>query len=354
MNRFFGAACALSLSASGALAGGIDRSGQFIGFLFENGGESGGHVQFSAGHVDPSAVSAGVNDPLGSYSPFSFAFKQNVNDKLSFGMIADQPFGARVAYTNSALAGGAATVDSEALTFLARYKLGNGFSIHGGLRAQQSSGTITTRFGAIPARLSGSASWAVAPVIGVAYERPDIAMSIALTYSGALTNNFTGTENFTPTTWQIKWPESLNLEFQTGIAANTLVFGSIRHVRWAGLNLTTAGAGAGLGGIPRTYVNFTGNTTTYSLGVGRKFNETWSGAVTFGYEAPGTRPTTTALAPTTGTSSVGVGVTYTSGNAKLTAGVTYAKLGNQTFAGGAFNWNDNKAIGAGLRLGFDF
>lgn len=354
MKRVLTTAAALSLGATAATAGGIDRSGQFLGFLFEEGGDTGGYVQFSFGSVSPSADSAGMNDPLGAYQPYSVAFKQRVNENFSFGLIMDEPFGADVSYTAGPFAGGGATVDTTAITALGRYEFGNGFSVHGGVRMQRASGQIVTRFGATPAQLVAGSDFQAAPVIGVAYERPEIALRVALTYNGAVTNKLDGTENGAPTSFDVKWPESWNLEFQTGIAQDTLLFGSIRYAAWDGFNVTTTGVAPLLGAGPRTYVNFTGNTTTYSLGVGRRINENWAAAVTLGFEEAGNRPTTTPLAPTTGSTSIGLGVTYTQGNTKVTGGITYAKLGDQTLPAAGANWNDNEAIGAGIRVGISF
>ena len=50
MKNVFATASILALDASGALAGGIDRSGQDIGILFENGG----CIELTFGVVMPS------------------------------------------------------------------------------------------------------------------------------------------------------------------------------------------------------------------------------------------------------------------------------------------------------------
>ncbi|MFZ1469482.1 MAG: hypothetical protein WAT09_10970 [Paracoccaceae bacterium] len=119
---------------------------------------------------------------------------------------------------------------------------------------------------------------------------------------------------------------------------------SIRHVKWDGFNLTTPGL---------VYATFVDDTTTYSLGVGRKFNDNWSGAVILGYESAGTKPTSTALQPYTGSQSIGLAVTYTMDNVKITGGVTYAKLGDQ-FLGGPISWSGGDALAAGIRVGISF
>ena len=77
-------------------------------------------------------------------------------------------------------------------------------------------------------------------------------------------------------------PSSFNLDFQTGVAANTLLFGTIRSVKWTQTELAPAvyKTKAGI-----SLKKFTSDTITYSLGLGRKFSDEWSGAVTYGTEA---------------------------------------------------------------------
>ena len=52
MKNLITAASILTLSATGALAGGLDRSGQGIGIIFEEGG----FVELSYGNVSPSVT----------------------------------------------------------------------------------------------------------------------------------------------------------------------------------------------------------------------------------------------------------------------------------------------------------
>lgn len=337
-----GASTALVLGTLSAQAGGIDRSGQFMSPIFEKTGASGSHVQLSYGSISPETTSSFGGNPLLDYDQVGFAYKYRFSDSFSFSVIYDQPYGAAVQYpAGFPFAGAFATVESEALTFIGRHETGNGFSVHGGIRAQKLSGTIQTT-----QRLTASSDYDLGFVVGAAYEVPDIALRVAVTYSSEIDNELSGTE-FAPapsaTAFTVTTPENLNIEFQTGIAEDTLLFGSIRHVRWDGFNLTTS---------TLTYASFTGNTTTYSLGVGRKFDENWSAAVSLGYEAAGTRPTTTALAPYTGSKSITVGGTYTQDSFKVTGGVTYAELGD-TFLG-PFSWNGGKAVGVGIRVGYSF
>ena len=82
-------------------------------------------------------------------------------------------------------------------------------------------------------------------MLGGAYERPDIALRIALTYNSTIETNHTtvetvggGVVSTAPT--EIETPESVNLDFQTGIAADTLLFGGIRWVNWTDFEISPA------------------------------------------------------------------------------------------------------------------
>lgn len=342
MNSVMKAAGVLAVVASSATAGGIDRSGQGISIIFEEGS----YAELSFGRVNTSVTAglAGISDATPGYNQLGFGIKRDLSENLSFALIYDQPFGAHVRYTDGPFFPGFAEIESHALTGVLRYNFGNGFSVHGGVRAQQVEGSIASS----PGLLTASSDWNFGGLVGVAYEKPEIALRVALTYNSAITNDLDGTHFtgvFNPVSFGVEFPESINLDFQTGINQNTLLFGSIRWVAWDGFNLTTP-----LG--PTEWVSFSENTTTYSLGVGRRFNDMWSGAITLGYEAPGTRPGTTALAPTTGRTSIGIGGTYTNGNMKVTGGVTYIMVGDQTVFGAPFTENDG--WGAGVKVGFSF
>jgi long-chain fatty acid transport protein len=351
-----------TLLASTALAGGIDRSGQWITPIFDKGDV----VTFSVGTVDPnvSGTSASpipaTGDVTTRYSPVSFSIKKALTENVDVAIIADQPFGANIKYNSGPLGpnpstgftGGFADVTSKALTFVGRYKFDGNWSLHGGARMQSLSGNIVSGNGLLNA--SGDYAWGY--LVGAAYERPDIAMRVALTYNSSINNTLDGTSNFAPATVTHKSPESLNLEFQTGIAADTLLFGSVRYVKWDGRTLDS-----NPGGLTSTnWVNFEDDTTSFTLGVGRKINDKLSLAVTLGYEAADTRPTNTALAPTAGYKSIGLGASYNINESlKVTGGVQYIKPGDQSFllspspSGPAIEYSGD-AVAFGMKISYSF
>ncbi|NCO87468.1 MAG: hypothetical protein GW886_12640 [Rhodobacterales bacterium] len=342
MNKVLTAGAALMLGTTLAHAGGLDRSGQPIGLIFEEGNA----IQFTFSSVTPSVSGVSVGPGLGtggsgnmaaSYTQLGFGIKYDINDQFSVALLYDQPFGANVDYDPAAAyyaAGSVAVVESTALTGVLRYRLNENFSVHGGVRYQTVNAAVSKP------RVAGydlttEASSATGYLVGAAYERPDIALRVALTYNSAITHDIVGTETCaaplafcagTTATTSVDTPQSINLDFQTGVAANTLVFGSIRWAQWTAFDYAPpVHAGLGRGSLQ----SYDDDTISYSIGVGRRFNDQWSGALTVGYEAP-QGGFAGDLAPVDGQVSLGLGATYTGEGFKVTAGVRQIWLGDAT------------------------
>lgn len=344
----FGAA--LMLTTTAATAGGIDRSGQSIGAIFEDGK----YVELSYGMVTPD-VTGVFNHPLAgplasgnaapSYGTVGLAFKTDINDKVSLALIIDQPFGANVAYDTAgyALTGTSAEVKTTAVTAVGRYKFNENLSVHFGPRYLSASGHYTAVVGGVPQYASVySTGDGAGYVAGVAYERKDIAMRVALTYSSEIDLALDGSVG----DLTAKMPESVNLDFQSGIAANTLLFGSVRWAAWSAGHITDSLAGE--------LVSWDEDVVTYTLGVGRKFSDTFSGAVSVGYEgAQG--GTVSNLSPTDGYTSISVGGTYTLSNGvELTGGVRYIMAGDAVTETIGAEFADNSAVAIGLKVAYTY
>jgi long-chain fatty acid transport protein len=371
MKTYLSSVGILALCAGTAMAGGIDRSGQGNGALFEKGR----YLELSFGFVSPSVsgndVAAFGGGPSGdvaaSYTQLGFSYKYDVNDKLSFALNIDQPFGADVLYGAGSVALGNtnAVASATAVTGLLRYKFNDNFSVHGGLRAQRSDGFIRLQ-GLAYGPLNGynvtlDSDTAPGYVVGAAYEKPEIALRVAVTYNSAVEHEFSSTERvgtavIAPVTiTNTKTPQSVNLDFQTGIAANTLLFGQIRWVDWSQMQVSPtafAGATAGASLIELDDI------VTYTLGVGRKFNDTWSGSFSLTYE-DSIDPLVSPLAPTDGRFGATLAGIYTRDNMKITAGINYTMLGDAQPETGTpdvarANFTDNDSLGIGIRVGFSF
>ncbi len=341
MKRFLIAAAATTAAANAALAGGIDRSGQPIAFMFENGT----YAELTYGYVAPSVQPAAI--PLGdvtpNYSSFGLAYKRDLSDKLSIGVQLDQPFGAYVQYPPGApLAGTYAELWSSSINVIGRYKFEGGFSAHAGLRYVTVDGRAFVPGRGVVAQ-SFSADADLGYLVGFAYEKPEIALRVALTYFSSTDHSL---DSSVGTIGTIDPPQAVNLDFQTGIAANTLLFGQIRWVDWTNTTINIPPAVD-----PAPLLSYADDRISYSLGIGRKFNDNWSGAITLGYEdAKG--GLSSLLSPTDGYKSVGLGVTYTKDNLKVTGGIRYVEVGDAVTLIGPFT--DNSAIGVGVKVGWSF
>jgi long-subunit fatty acid transport protein len=362
MKRILSTAVALAATATGVHAGGVERSTQSVAILFEQGR----YAELNFGTFSPD-VAGGVGpfrsgDMSSTYTSWSLGYKMDIGENMDFALVIDQPIGADVSYPAGALyplAGTTADLSSTAVTGLLRYKFDNNVSVIGGLRAQWSKGVVNIIAPAIGLPnygLETSRELDFGYVIGIAWEKPEIAARVALTYNSAITHDLASTETGLapiPLTgvFETEVPQSVNLEFQTGIAKDTLLFGSIRWVEWSAFNISPPVYSSPLA-VNDALVDYASDRITYNLGVGRRFNETWSAAVTMGYEA-GDGEVTGNLGPTDGFASVGLAATYTRDNVKITGGIRYVDIGDATTSIGA-NFQNNHGLGVGIRVGYTF
>ncbi|MBT8412136.1 MAG: transporter, partial [Octadecabacter sp.] len=300
MKNFLTAGAALLLTTGIATAGGLDRSGQGIGIIFEDGD----YAELSYGSVSPSLTGDGIGGVTGdiapTYSQLGMGLKMQVNDQVSLALIYDQPFGADVDYdTGSTYILGTtnASVESDGVTALLRYEINPNFSVHGGARFVQASGVYDVTFPAAYASTYSKGN-GTGYVIGGAYERDDIALRVALTYSSEIDVALDGTAGDLSTTL----PESVNLDFQTGIAADTLLFGSMRYVGWKGFSLDDSVAGS--------ILSYDDDVITYNIGVGRRISDQLAASFSIGNEAS-TGDLTVNLGPTDCYMSYQLGAAFT-------------------------------------------
>lgn len=350
------ATTALTTIAGSALAGGLERTTQSMAVLFEEGS----YVELSFGTVSPDVsgnLGADSGDIFPSYTNLGLSYKADLNEQLSYAIIFDQPYGADTDYpdgTGHPFAGATAKVRSNAISGVLQYNMGNGASVYGGLRAQtlQAEATLGN---AIPGySIESDTNLALGYLVGAAYERPDIALRVALTYHSETTHDLELTETLGTTTvtdQDVIMPQALNLEFQSGVAEDTLVFGSVRWVEWSETEIDPPIYDSVTDPAP-PLVFFEDDRITYTLGLGRRLNETWSILGSVSYEET-TGSQTGNLGPVDGFTSYSIGAVYTKDNMKISSGIRYVDIGDAT----SFNNNvftDNDAIAAGVRVGWSF
>ena len=234
---------------------------------------------------------------------------------------------------------------------------------------------------------------------GAAYQIPEIALKASLTYRSEIDHKVNIKEDLSLLGFpgltsvltglgvdasklaalsvdkktKITTPQSVNLDLQTGIMANTVAFANVRWVNWKDFSiqpykfgeLSKILGGAGLvAGKPNGFnlVEYSDDQWSVNAGVGRKLNEKWAGNVSVGWDSGAGNPVTT-LGPTEGYWNVGFGVQYSPTPATfISGGVKYFWLGDakaQTGAQAGTNeyvasFEDNNAIAYGLKMGYRF
>lgn len=347
------AVAALLATTSLAFAGGVERSTQSMSILFEEGTYA--EISYSFADPDVTGTIGGGTIPSGditpSYTDFTLRYRQDLTDDLSIALINDSPIGADVAYptgTGYTFQGSIGVIDSRALSAILRYEMDSGVSVYGGLRVVTLEGNVALPVAGYTLEADGSTE--VGYILGAAYERPDIALRVSLTYQSATEHDMTSLENgVLPGTFPVTIPQSLTLEAQSGVAANTLVFGSIRWVDWTEFEVD--------GPFGPRVVSYDSDRTTFTIGGARRLNDQWTVLGSLAFEAQND-DLTGNLGPTDGLTTIGLGARYENGPWRVSGGLNYVMLGDATTqfpTGSPFGtFNDNTAIGAGIRIGYQF
>lgn len=417
-----------TLPMTGAFAAAMDRSGQSIAAFLQPGNyfEAGISVldaDVSGKSSNSPLLGATANQPTddmaSSYYFPTAALKIQATENLSVGLLYDHPFGAKAEYSSanplsSFVANGegtAAEVKSENLTLLLGFQPNENWNFYAGPVWQTVEGEVALR-GTAYSSLSGynanlkkDSEWGWAA--GLAFQIPDIALKASLTYRSEIEHELNSIENvstvvpgfpgipavgvpgqaftYAPGKTNVTTPQSVNLDFQSGIMTDTVAFLNLRWVNWDGFAIRPtqfgqaldqlAVAGATIPGtipVPEVQaqkalleslrggnlVEYKDDQWTATAGVGRKFNEKWAGNVSVGWDSGAGNPITT-LGPTEGYWNVGLGLQFSPApNYFIAGGVKYFWLGDAqalTVANpNVGNFEDNHALGYGLKMGYRF
>ncbi|MFW1744453.1 OmpP1/FadL family transporter [Acinetobacter johnsonii] len=406
---------------TGAFAAALDRSGQSISAFLQPGNyfEAGisvldpnvsGKVRngYSPSAAPPSAIglqNTNLSDMGDDYYFPSAALKLQVTDHFSFGLLYDQPFGADATYslsdTVSVAAGGVGLfhngtesteveVKTQSISMIFGYQPTENFNFYAGPVYQTVEGDVQLRglanggnatFGGYNASIkeTGDIGW----LAGAAFQIPDIALKASVTYRSEIEHSVNVKESFNSAglfaglnaapslNTDITTPQSVNLDFQTGIMANTVAFANVRWVDWSnfsvqpykfGLASKNALVQSQSGKPEFDLVAYTDDQISATVGVGRKFNDLWAGNVSVGWDSGAGNPIST-LGPTEGYWNVGLGLQYSPTPATFIAGgVKYFWLGDakaqvaSNFGSDTYvaEFNDNDALAYGLKIGYKF
>ena len=360
---------AFSLNCKHAAAqGGLDRLTPETRILFQEGryfemswAAVSPDLNGSGGLFDP--ANQGTGDILESYDQWGFGLKTDLNERSSLTLLLDQPFGANTLYPaipTSGYSGTLADVDSNELSAIVRRKIGDdGFSAYSGIRLQSIEGQVAFPFATAfgfpgPFDVDVDRGEGVGFMAGAAFEIPDILLRASLTYYSEIESTHDTLEVSGPLSiasrTEVTTPQSINLDFQSGIAKDTLLLTSVRWVDWSKFSISTP-LFSGSTGVP--LIEYTEDFITYTGGIGRRVTDRFSFAFLVSY-TPMTNEELTTLGPIDGRISYSLAPSYQlTENMNIAVGVTYVDLGGATnFAGTRFD--NGEAVAVGTRIGINF
>jgi len=331
---------------------GLDRLVFTPSFLFEKGN----FVELLLASADPLVRTsfAPESNIAEDVRTLRFSYKHQLNDKFGLGlMVNTQPIGVDVNYSplGTTLQG---SVSSKSYIALGHYKATDRISGFGGIKYQKTRGFADLRSlnPTVPGATTFKEDTDTGFILGAAYSIPKIALRASLTYESELdfdldTTIPTPAGPFSLGTTNAGTPKTLTLELQSGIAKNTLLFGSIRRTKWSDAQVLFLGG---------TQLSTFDDTTDYKLGIGRKFTDSISGSVTLNYQ-PSTGKPSSPFSPQDGEKGIAVGVKLTAKDGFTTSiGAQYRKLGDTvtTASSGSIPFKDNDVVTVGLRFSKSF
>jgi long-chain fatty acid transport protein len=380
------------LIATQSYAGGWEASALDTGFMYKDGN----YGELSYASLDYDVKATALKNPGGTASNITeknivkdqnrtvFSFKSSVADFTlglsSFTSAAMKLNGSgSTYYSGNGTAIPSADAEINTLAFISKYSFSENFDVLLGVNQNTlADSTATTSRGTY--KISGKSG--MGEIYGVAYSKPEIALRVELltqpkakmttstnyvpsaygvaTIAAALAAGDTactvvpaGGVNFNST---LNRPETYTLNFQSGIADNTLLIGSIHKTNWskAQINVPTGCSASATGS------NFT-DTTTTKVGIGRKLSDNWSVLASYQQETGGKKTTTSLFTVNNGYQSINLGASYTVDNITISGGYSYTDIGNvsvvipvsgtdTTFA----TYKNNTASALGLKVGVSF
>jgi long-subunit fatty acid transport protein len=350
--RLIMTSCAVFCGTFGnlAVAGGMERTRQPINLLFEDGT----YATVGVSHRSPSITGDSIPENMSmAYSNTTFGYKRDLTDRLSFATSAYQPAGADVDYADNAI-DLFAYINFQAVSAALKYQISDGFSAYGGVKYVEADAmTNLAGLGAVVGPYGQAWTQAKKGEFGtfggVAYELDDIKMRVSLTYNSkvdfVLPTSLTSGGPFPlPNDTTGGLPQSITLDFRSGIAKDTLLFGSVHWAEWGKQNVF----------VGPVQISSFQNTIDLNLGVARRLNDQWAVIVAANYLAPngGVAGITGRFAPYDGYQGLSLAVQHTRGNAKIRFGMNYTKLNSALTAFGPFSNND--VISGGVSVGYSF
>jgi long-subunit fatty acid transport protein len=340
----------------------MERTALPTAFMFE----TGGYADFTYSNRNYDVTDnffAPTSSMYGDVSGASVSVKFDVNETIAVGVTQYNQAGINLNYQGAGsqipgfnAVGPMVDLEIDALAVMGKYSVGDNFSVLGGIKRSSIADATADIFKLVGATSAASVAGdsETGYVAGVAYERKDIALRIEylveqdVTFELATTGGLLGAATAN-TTGSI--PDYQTINFQSGVAEDTLVFGSIRKADWSNHQIAVA---------PQTQAAPTSSfsdSTTYSIGLGRRISDELSVSASYSFEDASEATGTSLLSTTDGYDTIGFGVRYTlSSGTEISGGVALTNVGDKTVTAseipGAFT--DNSVTSYGIKLAYKF
>jgi long-subunit fatty acid transport protein len=367
----------IALASTTAIAGGMEKTALSTTFMFESGNYA--ELSFQSSDYDVSSTSGGGASVVGDLQTTNFALKFDINDKISFGVSRYLQSSIDIDYPNNWVT--AATVQVsvdppievpqapflpsadlkiDATAALLKYRLNENFSLTGGVKLSTvRDASLSIPFTGTNVSVAGDSETSY--IYGIAYERPEIALRVELLREEDVGFSLTPTgvfANDTATGTEASLPTYTTLNVQSGIAPDTLAFFSARRADWASHQVILSNDAETP--VRGPISNFS-DTTTYSVGIGRKLSDTLSASLTYNWENGLGPDSTSSLSLTDGYRGISAGIKYTHGNMTISGGVNYTQLGDTIVTQASAldvltnaPFRDNTVTSVGLKIGYHF
>ena len=284
-------------------------------------------------------------------------------------------------FTGNSIAGNyipSANAELNTTAFLVNYNLNDSFSVIGGIKNNAlNSFNLTSIYGSYDVSSKSNSAY----VVGSAFENPDIALRAEIllqpsskikttgTYTSAAVDFPTAIEGMGYTdipagvtgsfAATLNTPEMITLNFQSGIAADTLITGSIHQAKWKSsqVKVDVSTAVAAINTAAAVSSDFS-DSTKYSIGLARKFSSSLSGSVSYNQEVGSGSTSTSTFTMSNGSKSLNLGFRYSFEQANLSVGVSQTMFNDVTVDANALTspieYKNNTATTIGIKLSTNF
>ena len=371
MNKLW--AMPILFAASQATAGGWEASKLDTRFMYQEGG----YAELSYGSVDYSNLEGNALYTSSSFKDqktaknqtrISGAFKMSYGNLdvglSSFRSGTIQMQGGAGTYNGST--GGTVVPDADAdlntTSFVGKYNISENYGV---IFAANQNSLSKTRITTILGDYDVKAKEVTGFTYGFSYSQPEIALRVELLYmpkselkaSSNYTPNSVGTSynlssvsNFTTT---LSRPETTTVNFQSGIAENTLLFGSVHKAAWKKAQIY-ANTNVALSSVVSQFKD----TTEMQIGLARKISDSTALIASYTSENGYGKTHTSTFTQSNGKQGISLAVRYNIDNLTITGGYTFIKAGDVSI----FNtsnalqatYKNNEVSALGLKLGVSF